>query len=870
MSKILKPYTIVPSELYVQRDADRQIESIIEDMGRPGYVLVSRQMGKTNLLLNAKRRLERSNDVFIYVDLSNPFSEARSCFESIIDTALETYPEKFHDLAIRIADKRKELVNTPPHKQHTSELRQLLQSISGKLVVILDEIDALTKTAYSDEIFAQIRSIYFSRVNFKELENLTYILSGVVEPTEIIKDPKISPFNIGQKIFLNDFNRTEFDQFLNKSKLNISQDVQDRIFYWTNGNPRMTWDICSAVETQNTSGEVQTTPDNVDKIVLDLYLTKFDNPPIDNIRQLVKKDREIRNAIVEVEYKKGKEVPDRIKSKLYLSGIINYNENDIHIKNEIIKECLSITWIKSIEEEDKGLVRMAIDNYENGNYGESLKLFERYISQNEFEKGDSALCYYYMGYAAHRNSSFEKAIEYLDKANFDIEEDAKWHYRVLNLKGLSFYYADKIEESLKCLREVIDSGRKDEIYARSLLNYGIIALKSEVANYSHEAVSIFKDVIEDAVFDSKKINENVLKELKSIAHYNLAEVLNSDSNVSAALENYEKAIELGSASTKPHLMLALLKVTTDNDVKYKLLDEIIELIEKGKIELSEKDPEKPIGFSQDVLKNIIVVSFLNFRDSLYERLKPHFSLLGEKPYAQHLYDLAIHALVDNKDREAAISLLKDIHVNFNSEEYAVSKEFRYFTLKLLSYLLLNRQGSYVYCVEYIYLFSEERVEAVDYVDMEIFANLIYYFIDKKELGTALEYVNLINSLRPTVPKKIIINYLVIYNFELNLYILLNQKAKAVAKAREIIAFANDNMIKQQNSNLLGDTGLETVRKNAESVLEDIEDRQTTIRIAKKYGRNETVIVRYKDGTTVKSKFKKIENDLGKGECFIVS
>ena len=63
MSKILKPYTIIPPELYIERDADRQVDNIILDMGRPGYVLVSRQMGKTNLILNAKRRLENENTI---------------------------------------------------------------------------------------------------------------------------------------------------------------------------------------------------------------------------------------------------------------------------------------------------------------------------------------------------------------------------------------------------------------------------------------------------------------------------------------------------------------------------------------------------------------------------------------------------------------------------------------------------------------------------------------------------------------------------------------------------------------------------------------------------------------------------------------
>jgi len=114
MSKILKPYTIIPPDLYVQRDADRQIKNIIKDMGRPGYVLVSRQMGKTNLLINAKRRLETKDDAFVYIDLSSHFENAKSCFENIIDTALETYKDKFVIISDKISKRRKNLLTPHP------------------------------------------------------------------------------------------------------------------------------------------------------------------------------------------------------------------------------------------------------------------------------------------------------------------------------------------------------------------------------------------------------------------------------------------------------------------------------------------------------------------------------------------------------------------------------------------------------------------------------------------------------------------------------------------------------------------------------------------------------------------------------------
>lgn len=867
MPKILKPYTIIPLDLYVQRDADRQVKNIIHDMGRPGYVLVSRQMGKTNLLLNAKRKLETPDDVFVYVDLSNPFESAKSCFENIVDTAIETNLEKFDAVAKVIQDRRKELRDTPPHKQHTNELRLLINAIEGKLVIILDEIDALTKTQYSDQIFAQIRSIYFSRVNFKELEKLTYILSGVIEPNEIIKDPKISPFNIGQKIFLNDFNREEFEQFITNSKLLLSQEIRDRIFYWTSGNPRMTWDVCSEVENRLKTKEL--TSDAIDKIVNQIYLTTFDKPPIDNIRELVSKDREIRNSIVEIEYKKGKEVSDKIKNKLYLSGIVNYDENDIHIKNEIIKQSLNLEWIKSLEEEDKGLVRIAIEQFEKENYIEALNTFERFLSENNFEEADKSLCYYYMGYASYRNSDFAKAIQYLSKTQFDVEEDGKWYFRMLNLKGLANYYHGQIEESLACFKNVMDSGRKDEIYVRALLNFGSISLKSDKLNHRDEAIKIFNEIIDESGFKKEKLKEHFIKELKSIAHYNLAQIQNSNGDFINATTNYKQAIQLGKANTKPAIILALLEITETKEDKHDLLNQLIDLIGDGKIKPIENDPEKPIDFSFDELRNIAINTFLNYNDTLFNKLKPHLSLLGEKSIPKHLYDLAIFSINKNKDWETAIKLLNGVYDNFENIEFAIDNETKYNTLKLLAYFTRTQESTGKH-TEYLNLFAKERLAMVDYLDMEIFANLIYSLSERKKYQEALKYVNLINSLRPSVPEGNLINYLVIYHLELNIYFYLNNRQKAVQKAEEIILLANDEKVKLQNSNLLGETGLEVIRQNAESILNPTARVQTPVKTAKTYSRNQVIKVRYKDGTTLETKFKKVENDLKTGACFILN
>jgi len=734
-------------------------------------------------------------------------------------------------------------------------------------VIILDEIDALTKTQYSDQIFAQIRSIYFSRVNFKELEKLTYILSGVIEPNEIIKDPKISPFNIGQKIFLNDFSSEEFEYFLNNSKLALSQEIRDRIFYWTNGNPRMTWDVCSEVENRLKSKDLSV--EIIDKIVNEIYLTTFDKPPVDNIRELVKKDREIRNSIIEIGYKKGKKVSDKVKSKLYLSGIINYDENDIHIKNEIIKQSLNLDWIKSLEEEDKGLVRIAFELIDKEKYSEALTTFERYLVENEFTEEEKNIAYYQMGYAAHKSSMFDKAILYLNKTNFDIEEDAKLYYRVMILKGMANYYSGFIDESLNCFKAIIDSGKKDETYARALLNYGSISLKSDKINHKDNAVKIFEDIINETGFKKDKLKPEFINELKSIAHYNLAQLQNTNGDLDNAIKNYRQAIPLGKKSTKPTMILGLLNITKDERERFSLLDQIVDLINNGMIKPIENDPEKPIDFSFDELRDIAVTAFLDYNETLFNKLKPHLSLLGDKSISKHLYDLAIYLINNHKDWVRAIKLLNAVYAKFDDVEIALDKATKYNTLKLLAYFTNLKESSDKH-IEYLALFAKERLALVDYIDMEIFANLIYSLTEKKKYNEALKYVDLINSIKATVPDINLINYLVIYHLELNLYWFTGDTKKAMKKAEEIVHLANDARVKNQKSNLLGDTGLDVIKQNAESIIHPTQVQQTPVKVAKSYGRNEMIKVRYKDGAIIETKFKKVEKDLSSGACFILN
>ena len=306
MERTINSSAQVPREMYVERTADVQIKRIISEMARPGYVLVARQMGKTNLLLHTKELLQDNRNIYVFVDFSimSGYSE-QECLNTLIDLAIEANFAIF----AKAEDEIIELRQKPTYKairMFNRELRILLQYVD-KIVFILDEIDALTRTEYSDKIFSLIRGHYYANANFPELKRATYILSGVIEPKDIIKDPDISPFNIGEKIYMGDFTRVEFQKLINSSDyLNkCSADIIDRLYYWTKGQPRMSWDLCNTAEKTHVTSLAE-----VDNLVQEMYLTTYDLAPVDSIRDKVKADSELRDALIQLSIDKGNSLSD--------------------------------------------------------------------------------------------------------------------------------------------------------------------------------------------------------------------------------------------------------------------------------------------------------------------------------------------------------------------------------------------------------------------------------------------------------------------------------------------------------------------------------------------------------------------------------
>ncbi|MEJ2629563.1 MAG: AAA-like domain-containing protein, partial [bacterium] len=156
-----------------------------------------------------------------------------------------------------------------------------------------------------------------------------------------MKDKNKSPFNIGEKIYLNDFTYEEFSNFIKKSQMQLPQGIAENIFQWTGGNPRMTFDVCSEIEDIYRS-ENYITNVEIENVIEKLYLRHYDLAPIDHLKSLLQTDPLLRNAVINLQEGNFDAISSEVKKKLYLAGIINsdFDSKNLKIKNKIIESCL--------------------------------------------------------------------------------------------------------------------------------------------------------------------------------------------------------------------------------------------------------------------------------------------------------------------------------------------------------------------------------------------------------------------------------------------------------------------------------------------------------------------------------------------------
>lgn len=844
MGKILKKYTTIPQHLYVDRYADVQLKRIIEEMQRPGYVLVARQMGKTNLLFNAKRTLENENRLFAYVDLSNLYDNERDCYRNIINCIIEPNLSVFESLEEEINIIRKK--ELPAHNEYSRSLVKILNFFVGDLVIILDEIDALKSVGYSDNIFAQIRSNYFSRTNFPVLNRLTYVLSGVIEPTELIKDKNKSPFNIGDKIYLDDFNKEEHIEFIKKSKLNISKEISEEIFKWTNGNPRLTFDVCAEVENFIINeGEIDILKLNT--LIERKYLTTFDIAPVDHIRELVKSNREVRKGILNIYKNNHNDLSDDLKKKLYLFGVINSNFNEkTKIKNKIIEKSLSEDWLLSIEKEKENSFVYAIAKYTDEDFNGAIRSFVEVLNN---PKNDDELegSHYFLGMCHYKMGEFELADKYF---SYEFTNN-EYFFDALCFLGVCKMALDH-SDGISILEQAVKNKRNNYAYHVALLN---LAVNIEDDDRS---INLLNELF-DSTFDSKDVNSD-LNETRTLSLFYKFRIIKDKYSFEEAFNCLEQALKYSNEVNSLYLLYTKYQIQKDKDETLKT--KICKLIVDGKLKFSNVN-DSLLSFSKGHLYLYLDFLFNVDNNNDFFQLLDYTreNLLKDIDESQIIYEVT--------GRKNSVNRLQLL--NYLIDNYKNDYEDLY--LKVYRDILLIYIDDNIKFLEIFdnYLIEFKKIDIVETDDIYVFILAIRLMSESNKLAHGLQ---LCYILKDRVDKQsnhdLSVDSIILYYWFAVLYYSLNNKVNSMKYANICLDMIDST--KATTTSVLDEEGLRSIQEQLNKMKMSF-IRPSLIPIIKsdkKYSRNDWVNIRYNDSLTIlKKKYKQIEADLKKGNCSIV-
>jgi outer membrane lipoprotein-sorting protein len=370
---------------YVERAADLELlEGLLG--GEFCYVLTSRQMGKSSLMVRTASRLRERGVHVAALDLTaigqnlNP----DQWYDGLLlrlgrQLHMESQLEEFWEANPRLGPCQRfftalrELVlphlanpATPFTNQDQSTNRHSPDPAQPRLVIFVDEIDSVRSLPFStDEFFAAIRECYNRRSQDPELNRVTFCLLGVATPTDLINDHKTTPFNIGRRIELNDF--TEDDAFPLAAGLQLPghdggnpdhaapRRVLRRILYWTGGHPYLTQRLCRATAEAATDARwIVGSEDFVDQHCTELYLSSRARERDDNLifvrERLLRATHDV-TALLELYARvhAGKPIPDDPANPricvLRLSGITRVADGLLEVRNRIYRHVFDRAWI---------------------------------------------------------------------------------------------------------------------------------------------------------------------------------------------------------------------------------------------------------------------------------------------------------------------------------------------------------------------------------------------------------------------------------------------------------------------------------------------------------------------------------------------
>jgi len=355
---------------YVLRQADRDADLAI-DRDQMIYTIGPRQMGKSSILRRIQFRLAARGTAVCYIDLA----------------ALTGLPQKrwFQHLSQRVANACDYRLPLPLITDQEDLRNYLLDGIGlrraepvSELAILFDEVEGLLGCGFSNGFLMMLRELHQER--FDLAGRLILAFSGCIDTDQLVTDPNISPFNIATQIPLTDFSTTQcasLTPLLDNLGVVVADDVDDRIYFWTAGQPYLTQRLCQLLAQQAVDGELSAiNATAVDNAVTQVMLDRTNTDT--NVKHVAREVEKlgVNAGALWANLKAGGTVLSTQPGffALYLTGaVVEDDARTVHIRNRIYERAFGMDELPSAAESFLGTgsrwaILVGVNTYEDKSY----------------------------------------------------------------------------------------------------------------------------------------------------------------------------------------------------------------------------------------------------------------------------------------------------------------------------------------------------------------------------------------------------------------------------------------------------------------------------------------------------------------------